>query len=114
MATHSSILVCRIPWAEEPGRLWSIGLHSRTQLSDFARRKLIHHLKAFMVPSAWNLSYETFCLSRVPEDSTEILALQGGLQPRHSLSCHLFYILHHCLEIMFIYSLTCLLSYSSP
>ena len=23
MATHSSILVCRIPWTEEPGRLYS-------------------------------------------------------------------------------------------
>ena len=26
MATHSSILVWRIPWAEEPGGLQSIGL----------------------------------------------------------------------------------------
>ena len=26
MATHSSILVWRIPWAEEPGRLQSVGL----------------------------------------------------------------------------------------
>ena len=25
--THSSILAWRIPWAEEPGRLQSIGLH---------------------------------------------------------------------------------------
>ena len=24
--THSSILAWRIPWTEEPGRLWSIGL----------------------------------------------------------------------------------------
>ena len=30
MATHSSILVWRIPWTEEPGRLQSIGLQSRT------------------------------------------------------------------------------------
>ena len=113
MATHSSILAWRIPWTEKPGRLWSIGLQSWTRLSDFARRKLMHHLKAFMVPSACNLSYETFCLSLVPEDSAEILALQRGLQPRYSLSYHLFYFLHHCLEIMFIYSLTCLLCYSS-
>ena len=27
MATHSSILAWRIPWAEEPGGLQSIGLH---------------------------------------------------------------------------------------
>ena len=25
MATHSSILARKIPWTEEPGRLWSIG-----------------------------------------------------------------------------------------
>ena len=24
MATHSTILTCRIPWTEEPGRLWPI------------------------------------------------------------------------------------------
>ena len=26
MATHSSILAWRIPWTEEPGGLWPIGL----------------------------------------------------------------------------------------
>ena len=26
VATHSSILACRIPWTEEPGRLQSMGL----------------------------------------------------------------------------------------
>ena len=25
MATHSSIIAWRIPWTEEPGRLWSTG-----------------------------------------------------------------------------------------
>ena len=25
MATHSSILAWKIPWTEEPGRLWSMG-----------------------------------------------------------------------------------------
>ena len=28
MATHSSILVGRIPWTEEPSMLQSLGLHS--------------------------------------------------------------------------------------
>ena len=32
MATHSSILAWRIPWAEEPGRLQSIGSQSQTRL----------------------------------------------------------------------------------
>ena len=35
MATHSSILVWRIPWTEEPGRLQSMeSQKSWTQLSD--------------------------------------------------------------------------------
>ena len=34
MAAHSSILAWRILWTEEPGRLQSMGLQSRTQLSD--------------------------------------------------------------------------------
>ena len=34
MATHSSILAWRIPWAEVLGRLQSTGLQSQTQLSD--------------------------------------------------------------------------------
>ena len=39
MATHSSILVWRIPWTEEPGGLQSTGLQSRTQLSNFTSLK---------------------------------------------------------------------------
>ena len=35
MATHSSILAWKIPWMEEPGGLQSMGLQSRTRLSDF-------------------------------------------------------------------------------
>ena len=33
MTTHSSILAWRIPWAEEPGGLQSMGSQSRTRLS---------------------------------------------------------------------------------
>ena len=32
MATHSSILAWRLPWAEEPGGLQSMGLQSQLQL----------------------------------------------------------------------------------
>ena len=35
MATRSSTLAWKIPWTEEPGRLQSKGLKSRTRLSDF-------------------------------------------------------------------------------
>ena len=40
MATHSSILAWRIPWLEEPGKLKSIGSHSRTQLKQLGMHKL--------------------------------------------------------------------------
>ena len=33
MATHSSILACRIPWTEGPGELQSMVSQSQTQLS---------------------------------------------------------------------------------
>ena len=40
MATHSSILACKIPWIEEPGGLQSMGSQRvKTQLSDSA-----HHI----------------------------------------------------------------------
>ena len=35
-ATHSSILAWRIPWTEDPGGLQSMGLQSRTWLSNWA------------------------------------------------------------------------------
>ena len=35
MAPQSSTLAWKIPWTEEPGRLQSMGLLSRTRLSDF-------------------------------------------------------------------------------
>ena len=34
MAAHSSILAWGIPWTEEPGRLLSMGLQSRTRLNN--------------------------------------------------------------------------------
>ena len=34
MATHSGILVWRIPWTKEPGGLQSMGSQSRARLSD--------------------------------------------------------------------------------
>ena len=37
MATHSSILAWKIPWIEEPGRLQTMGLQSRTRLERLNR-----------------------------------------------------------------------------
>ena len=45
MAPHSSTLAWRIPWAEEPGGLLSMGSQSQTRLSDFTFTFHSHALK---------------------------------------------------------------------
>ena len=45
MAPHSSTLAWKIPWVEEPGRLQSMGLPSRTRLSDFTVTFYFHVLE---------------------------------------------------------------------
>ena len=49
MATHSSTLAWKIPWTAEPGRLQSMGLLSRTRLSDFTFTLHFHALEKEMV-----------------------------------------------------------------
>ena len=44
MATHSSILAWRIPWAEEPGKLQLIKSQSQTRLSDWHRDGWVKNL----------------------------------------------------------------------
>ena len=48
MAPHSSTLAWKLPWTEEPGRLQSMGLLSRTQLSDFTFTFHFHALEKEM------------------------------------------------------------------
>ena len=50
MATHSSALVWKVPWTEEPGRLQSMGSLSRTWLSDFTFTFYCHALEKEMAP----------------------------------------------------------------
>jgi len=57
MATHSSTLAWRIPWAEEPGRLQSMG---SLRLSDFTFTFHFHALEKEMATHssvlAWRIS----------------------------------------------------------
>ena len=48
MAPHSSTLAWKISWMEEPGRLQSMGLLSRTRLSYFTFTFHFHPLKKEM------------------------------------------------------------------
>ena len=49
MAAHSSTLAWKIPWAEEPGRLQSMGsLKSQTRLRDFSFTFHFHALEKEM------------------------------------------------------------------
>ena len=49
--THSSILVWRIPWTEEPGGLQSMGCKNWTRLSDHTHQKVIYKEKNQTFPS---------------------------------------------------------------
>ena len=42
MATHSSILACRVPWIEEPGMLQSIGLQKVGHFTSKPLGDLVH------------------------------------------------------------------------
>ena len=44
MATHSSIIVWKIPWTEEPGGLQVMGLQTQTWLSDWKYIKIADHV----------------------------------------------------------------------
>ena len=57
MAPHSSILVWRIPWTEEPGRLQSMGTQSQTRLSDFHFRYMLGTCDAVDITSWCNGNY---------------------------------------------------------
>ena len=48
MAPHCSTPAWKIPWTEEPGGLQSIGLQSRTRLSDFTFTFQFHALEKEM------------------------------------------------------------------
>ena len=57
MATHSSTLAWKIPWTEEPGRLQSMGLQSRTRLSDFTFTFHFHALEKAMATHSSTLAW---------------------------------------------------------
>ena len=57
MATHSSTLVWKIPWAEEPGRLQSMGPLRR--LSDFTFTFHFHALEKEMATHSSVLAWRT-------------------------------------------------------
>ena len=59
MAPYSSILTWKITWMEEPGRLQSMGLLRRTQLSDFTFTFHFHALEKEMATHSSVLAWRT-------------------------------------------------------
>ena len=57
MAPHSSTLAWEIPWAEEPGRLQSMGSLSQTRLSDLTFTFHFHALEKEMATHSSVLAY---------------------------------------------------------
>ena len=57
MAPHSSTLAGKIPWTVEPGSLQSMGLLSRTRLSDFTFTFHFHALEKEMATQSRVLAW---------------------------------------------------------
>ena len=92
MATHTSTLAWKIPWVEEPGRLQSMGLRSRTRLSDFTFTFHFHALEKEMATHssvlAWRIpgtgepgGLPSLGLHRVGHDLAAAAAIYPGAYP---------------------------------
>ena len=67
MAPHSSILVWKIPWAEEPGQLPSIGSDVTEQLSTQKRSFLLPLVASGCFQSDSSTDRTTRSLCRMPD-----------------------------------------------
>ena len=62
MATHSSILACRIPWTEEPGGLQSIGSQRVGHNWGTSTHTCMYVSILNIVPSGSSFQFEVICL----------------------------------------------------
>ena len=87
MATHSSTLAWKIPWMEEPGRLWSMGL-----LRVHFHFQLLSPVQVFAKDcsppgfSVHDISRQEYC--------SELHFLLQGIFPNQGLNLHLLRLLH--------------------
>ena len=92
MAPHSSTLAWKIPWTEEPGRLWSMGSLRRIWLSDFTFTFHFHALEKEMATHssvlAWRIpvmvepgGLPSMGSHRVGHDWSELAAALGKRNP---------------------------------
>ena len=77
MATHSSILAWRIPWTEEPGRLQSMGSHSRTGISNLARTRSHALIQFYILFFNGNIIF--YALSHVFSNSLSVDGFSCGI-----------------------------------
>ena len=82
MATHSSILAWKIPWAEEPGRLQSMGSLSWTRLSDLS---FIFHFHALEKKIATHSSILAWRIPETTDGGAWWAAIYGVAQSRTRL-----------------------------
>ena len=58
MATHSSILIWRIPWTEEPGELQSVGMQRVRH--DLATNAILMHIHVYVCTCVYALDKYTY------------------------------------------------------
>ena len=64
MAIHSSILVWKIPWTEEPGRLQPMGVKKESDTTEHLNNKILFtkELLEFFLSMNMCLSFDVKCL----------------------------------------------------
>ena len=104
MATHSSILVRRIPWTEEVGRFWSIGSQKgRHDWSDLARKYWLYHIIihvfvplsvqfSFSVVSnsvtPWTAAHQTSLSITNSRRLLKLTSIESVIPSNHLILCH--------------------------
>ena len=87
MATHSSVLIWRIPWTEEPVGLQSLGSQRvRHNWSNLAHT----HVNIKKEKEAWSSCSQSFCVAVERSDALLKVIAMGNMEPPESWFCVLF------------------------
>ena len=96
MVIHSSILTCRIPWTEEPGRLQSRGSQRVGQTEHLTLHFSLSLRKAFLSLLAifWNSAFKRVYLSFSPLPFTSLLfsVICKASSDNHFAFLHFFFL----------------------
>ena len=86
IATHSSILAWRIPWTQEPGRLYSVGSQRvRHDGNDFSSVQLLSCVRLFVTP--WTAARQASPSIANSRSSLKLVSMESVMPSSHLILC---------------------------